>query len=66
MIFLKEWINSIKLSFNKIYESKNTFTEGQEKLINSIILFFKENIIDYSNQKPISIINKSYLSFNNY
>ena len=66
MMFLKECINIIKITYNKIYECKKKFSEEQEKLFNNIILFFKENIIDYSNQKPISIINKSYLSYNDY
>ena len=66
IFFFKECINKIKVIFNKIYESQTKFTERQEKLINNIILFIKENLIDYSNQKPINILNKSYLSYNDF
>ena len=66
MMFFKECINTIKIVFNKIYESQKKYTENQEKLLNNIIIFIRNNIIDYSNKKPISIINKSYLSHNDY
>ena len=66
MMFFKECINKIIFIFNKIYESQKQFTERQEKLVNNILLFIKENVINYSNQKPINILNKSYLSHNDY
>ena len=65
-MFLKECINIIKKVYKKIYETQNEYTEKQEKIINNIILFIRENIIDYSNNKPINIINKSFLSNNDY
>ena len=65
-MFLKECINIIKKVYQKIYEAQNEYTEKQEKIINNIILFIRENIIDYSNNKPINIINKSFLSNNDY
>ena len=65
-MFLKECINIIKKVYQKIYETQNEYTEKQEKIINNIILFIRENIIDYSNNKPINIINKSFLSNNDY
>ena len=66
MMFFKECINTIKLVFSKIYESQKKFNEEQENLLNNIILFIRKNIIEYTNQKPINIINKSYLSNNDY
>ena len=66
MMFFKECFNIIRLIYNKIYEFHNEFTERQEKLINNIILFVHNYTIDYSNEKPISIINKSFLSYNDY
>ena len=66
MMFFKECINTIKIVFTKIYESQKKYTENQEKLLNNIILFIRENVIDYSNKKPISIFIKSYLSHNDY
>jgi len=65
-MFLKECINIIKKVYQKIYEFQNEYTEKQEKIINNIILYIRENIIDYSNNKPINIINKSFLSNNDY
>ena len=66
MMFFKECIYIIKIVFNKIFETKNEFSEKQENLINNIILYIQENVIGYLNKKPINIINKSYLSNNDY
>ena len=66
MMFFKECIEKLKLVYHKIYESTKTFSLEQENIFNNILLFIIDSIIAYSNQKPISIINKSYLSHNDY
>lgn len=65
-MFLKECINIIKKVYQKIYETQNKFTEKQEKVINNIIIIIRENVITYPNEKAINIINKSFLSNNDY
>ena len=66
MMFLVQCITIIKKLFNKIYKVKNQFNEKQKAIINNIIIFIKDNIIGYSNKKPFNIINKIYLSQNDY
>ena len=67
IIFFKSSINLIKNVFNNIIELHSEFTEKQENIINNIILFFKENIIDsYENTNKNNYINKIFLSKNEY
>ena len=66
MMFLVQAIKIIKIIFNKIYQSKKEFNKKQKELMNNIIIFLKNNIIGYSGLKPLNIINKFYLSHNDY
>ena len=66
MMFLVQDVKIIKIIFNKIYNSTNQFSEKQKQIVNNIIIFIKDNIIGYSDQKPLNIINKFYLSHNDY
>ena len=66
IMFFKECIKNLQLVYHKIYEFKKDINMEQENIFNNILLFIINNIIDYSNQKPISIINKSFLSHNDY
>ena len=61
---LLKCINFIKNIFVKKLESKNEYTENEKKIFINIFNFIHDYIIGYSNQKPINIINKSYLSLN--
>ena len=65
-IFLVQCINTIKIIFNKINNSKSDFTEKQKSLMKNIICFLKNSIIGYSEQKPLNIINKFFLVNNDY
>ena len=65
-MFLVQCIKAIKIIFNKIYNSKNEFNEKQKSLMKNIICFFKDCIIGYSEQKPLNVINKFFLSNNDY
>ena len=64
MMFFSKSINILKQIYKKIFSYQKSFTKEQEEVTNNIILFIRENIIDYSEQKPI--INKSYLSHNDF
>ena len=66
MMFFSESIHILKDIYNKIFSIQNNFTTEQENVMNNIFLFIKDNIIGYSNYKPINIINKSYLSHNEF
>ena len=66
IMFLVAMIKIIKIIFNKIYQSKKEFNDKQKEFMNHLILFIKDNIIGYSGLKPVNIINKFYLSHNDY
>ena len=61
---LLECINIIKNIFKKKLEFQNEFTENEKKIIINVFNFIHDYIIGSSNQKPMNIINKSYLSLN--
>ena len=66
-IFLYSCINWIKIVFKNLYDLQNGYTQKQEEIINNIILYINNNIIDYNdNPNRISYLNKVYLSKNDY
>ena len=66
IMFLVQCVKAMKILFNKIYLTKNEFNEKQEQLMNNIIIFLKDYLIEYVDQKPINAINKFFLSNNDY
>ena len=67
IIFSKSSINLIKNVFNNLIKLHNEFTEKQENIINNIILFFKDNILDsFENTNKNNYINKIFLVKNEY
>ena len=64
IMLLTDCIIIIKNIFLKKLEFRNELTENEKKFILNIFNFIHDYIIDYSNQKPMNIINKSYLSLN--
>ena len=66
MMFLAQDVKIIKIIYKKIYNSRNQFNEKQKQIMNNIIIFIKDNKIGYSEQKPLNMINKFYLSNNDY
>ena len=66
MMFFVQSIKIVKIVFDKIYKSQNGFNEKQKEILNNIIIFIKDNIIGYSQEKSLNIINKFYLSHNDY
>ena len=65
IIYFKSCINLIKISFNKIFFLQKQFSQRQEEIINNIILFIKEKMLDSLDKtNKISYINKVFLSKN--
>ena len=65
--YFNSCINLIKLVFNNLFELQKQYTENQEKMINNIILFINDTILNYINKPDhISYINKVYLMNNDY
>ena len=66
-IFLNCCINTIKKVFNNLIQKNQEYTEKQEDIINNIILFINNRMLD-NNDIPskISYMNKIYLSNNKY
>ena len=65
-MFLVCSIKILKIIFNKILQTKNNINEEQKRLLNNIIIYLKTNLIDYSSNKPLNIINKNFLCNNDY
>lgn len=67
MMFFNNCIHLIKDIFNKLYIAGNEYTERQENLINSIILFIKEKILgSFDKKHDINHINKIFFSKYDY
>ena len=67
IIFFKSCINIIKITFNNLIKLQNELSQRQEEIINNIIIFIKDNILNVSKaQERISYINKVYLYKNDY
>ena len=67
MMFLSSCIDLIKLVFKKLCEIQNEYTQKQEELFNSIILYINEDLLDANSQNNrINYINKIFLSKNDY
>ena len=67
LIFFKGCINLIKNVFNNLLEIQKELTEEQENIINNIIIFIKEFIIDsFENTCRNNYINKIFLCKNEY
>ena len=65
--FFKICINSIKKVFYNLIENQKEYTEKQEKIINNIIIFINNRMLDYNdNPNKISYINKIFLNNNDY
>ena len=63
LMFMKSCFNLIKNVFNYLLLIQNKYTSVQEILINKIIIFMKDNIINFNdNSKRIAYINKVFLS----
>ena len=66
LMFLVQCIKAMKIIFNKIYSTQKEFNEKNEQLMNNIIIFLKTYLIEYNDQKPMNVINKFFLSNNDY
>ena len=67
MIFFTGCINLIKKVFKKLFLLNHEFTERQEQIINNIILYINNKIVDtFDKLNNIKYINKVYLSKNDY
>ena len=65
--YFNSCISLIKIVFNNLFELQKEYTENQEKIINNIILFINDTILDYIDKPDkISYINKVYLMNNDY
>ena len=65
--FFNSCISLIKNIFNYLFELQNEFTQKQEDIINNIILFIKNNMIDSADKcGRNSYVNRIFLSKNDY
>ena len=67
IIIFKSCINLIEIVFNKLFLIQKELTQRQEEIINNIILFIKEKMLDsLDKQNRTAYINKIFLSKNDY
>ena len=63
--YFNNCISLIKIVFNNLFELQEEYTENQEKIINNIILFINDTLLNYCNKPDKnSYINKVYLMNN--
>ena len=65
-IFLINGVKLFKIIVYKLLKTNKDLNVQQKKFMSNIIIYIKNNIIESSNHKSLNIINKNFLSNNNF